>query len=273
MTVPAPTISVCMATYNGEEFVQEQLRSILDQLGPHDEVVVVDDASRDGTVQRIEDLGDPRVHLTRAPHNRGYVRTFEQALSSARGRLVFLADQDDVWRPGRVRAMVDALGDSRVVATNLATLGGGEALRGPFGQPDWTLRAADSARHVRNVLGILAGNRPYYGCAMALRREHLDVVLPFPDYLDESHDLWIALSGNLAGSITHLEIRSLERRLHGDNQTPDRPRGARAVIASRWRLLRSVLVLRRRLRGRASTTLDAGAASGPHPLDRTEHDA
>ncbi len=248
MTTHTPTISVCMATYNGEEFVQEQLRSILEQLGPHDEVVVVDDASTDGTAQRVEEIGDARVRLTRAPRNRGYVRTFEHALSSARGRFVFLADQDDVWRPGRVEAMVEALGGADVVATNLATLGGGESLRGPFGQPDWTLRAADSTRHVRNVLGVLAGNRPYYGCAMAVRREHLDVVLPFPDYLVESHDLWIALSGNLARSIAHLDVRSLERRLHGDNQTPARPRGVRLVVRSRLLLLRSVVELRRRIR-------------------------
>ena len=43
-------ISVCLATYNGEEFIVEQLASILEQLGPDDEVVVSDDSSSDGTV-------------------------------------------------------------------------------------------------------------------------------------------------------------------------------------------------------------------------------
>ncbi|PZR54348.1 glycosyltransferase family 2 protein [Xylanimonas oleitrophica] len=243
----APDVSVCMATYNGSRFVEEQLRSILAQLGPADEVVVVDDCSRDDTVARVESVGDPRVRLVRSSVNRGYVRTFGAALAEARGRYVFLADQDDVWRPGRLTAMVEALADHEVVATNLATLGGEDRITGPWGRDDWHLRASDSRHHLRNVVGVLAGDRPYFGCAMALRREALDVVLPFPAYLTESHDLWIGLYGNLAGSIQHLEIRSLERRLHGDNQTPDRPRGLVQVLRSRLRLLRATahLALRR----------------------------
>ncbi|WP_425956314.1 glycosyltransferase [Xylanimonas sp. McL0601] len=249
--MPAPQISVCMAAYNGGRYIEEQLRSILDQLGPDDEVVVVDDASRDDTAAVVEGFEDARVRLVRSPANRGYVRTFEAALGAARGSYVFLADQDDVWRPGRVEAMCAALDGRAVVATNLATLGSGETLVGPFGQPDWHLRAADSDRPLRNVLGILAGNRPYYGCAMAVRRDALKLVLPFPEFLVESHDLWLALAGNLSHSMRHLELRSIERRLHGENQTPNRPRGPLAVLRSRLLLLRAIAVLtarRRRLR-------------------------
>ena len=249
-----PTVSVCMAAYNGARYIEEQLASILEQLGPDDEVVVVDDASKDDTADVVEAVGDPRVRLVRASANRGYVRTFEAALGLARGDVVFLADQDDVWRPGRVEAMRAALGDRSVVATNLATLGSGELLVGPFGQADWHLRAADSDRPLRNVLGVLAGNRPYYGCAMAVRRDALDLVLPFPTFLTESHDLWIALAGNLSRSMRHLELRSIERRLHGENQTPNRPRGPLAVLRSRLLLLRAIATIqsrRRRLRSAA----------------------
>ncbi len=248
--MPTPNVSVCMAAYNGARFIEEQLASILDQLGPYDEVVVVDDASTDDTADVVAAVDDPRVRLVRAPQNRGYVRTFEAALREARGHYVFLSDQDDVWRPGRVDAMRTSLDESLVVATNLSTLGGGDALVGPFGQPDWRLHAADSSRPLRNVLGILAGNRPYYGCAMAVRREALDLVLPFPSWLNESHDLWIALAGNLSRSMRHLELRSLERRLHGDNQTPNRPRGPLMVLRSRLMLLRAIADLLRRRRRR-----------------------
>ena len=250
--MPTPDVSVCMAAYNGSRFVEEQLSSILDQLGPHDEVIVVDDASTDTTADVVAAVADPRVRLVRAPQNRGYVRTFEAALREARGRYVFLSDQDDVWRPGRVDAMRAALDESLVVATNLSTLGADDAIVGPFGQPDWRLHAADSSRPLRNVLGILAGNRPYYGCAMAVRSEALDLVLPFPSWLNESHDLWIALAGNLSRSMRHLEVRSLERRLHGGNQTPNRPRGPLTVLRSRLMLLRAIAeLLRRRLSRRS----------------------
>jgi glycosyltransferase involved in cell wall biosynthesis len=235
---PAPHVSVCLATYNGGRYLEDQLRSILDQLAATDEVVVVDDASTDDTLDRVRAFEDPQ--------NRGYVRTFEAALREARGDVLLLCDQDDVWIPGRVAAIVAALDDVDVVATNLATLNGVERIRGPYGQRDWHLRAASSGRHVRNIVSTLAGNRPYYGCAMGVRRDALTTVLPFPPLLTESHDLWIALYGNVARSMRHLELRSVRRRFHDENASPDRPRGPVAVIRSRLMLVRAVIELWRR---------------------------
>ena len=205
MRDPGPVeVSVAMATYNGSAHVAEQLTSILEQLGPHDEVVVVDDASTDDTRAVLAAFDDPRLRVLESPVNRGYVRAFERALGEARGEVVLLADQDDVWLPGRRDAMVAALRDHQVVATNLTTLGGPATLRGPFGQPDWKLGPADDHRRTANLVGIVAGLRPYYGCAMGVRRDALATVLPFPPHLVESHDLWVAMYGNLVGSIAHL---------------------------------------------------------------------
>ena len=255
MSIPAataPRVSVCMATWNGAPFLGEQVRSILEQLAATDELVIVDDASSDGTVDLIGSLGDPRIRLTARAENRGYVRTFEEALSAARGTYLLLADQDDVWLPGRVAAMTAALDATDVVATNLSTLGGPDALAGPFGRADWRLRHRDSGRRLRNVAGILAGAVPYYGCAMGVRRDALGRgLLPFPPFLHESHDLWIALYGNLVGTMTHLGRRTVARRLHGSNEAPARPRGGRGVVAARRLLLRciGVLLARRVARG------------------------
>ena len=252
MTTPDhPRVSVCLATYRGAPWVVEQLESVLAQLGPADEVVVVDDASPDDTVARVRSVDDPRVRLIARDQNLGYVRTFEQALREARGDLLLLADQDDVWEDGRLAAMVAALeGGADVVATNLATLDGPDRIRGPYGQADWHLRAASSGHRVRNTLGVLIGNMPYYGCAMGVRRSALDTALPFPALLTESHDLWLALHGNLVGRVRHLELRSVRRRFHDDNASPDRPRGPLMVLRSRWMLVRACAELLRR--GRAS---------------------
>jgi glycosyltransferase involved in cell wall biosynthesis len=243
---PGPHVSVCLATYNGARYVEDQLRSILDQLAATDEVVLVDDASTDDTVARVRAISDPRVRIIEQPQNRGYVNSFEDALRQARGAILLLSDQDDVWTPGRVAAMAAGLRDVDVVATNLATLNGPERIRGPYGQRDWHLRAASSGHQLRNIVSTLAGNRPYYGCAMGLRREALTTVLPFPSLLTESHDLWIALYGNVACSIRHLEVRSVCRRFHDENASPDRPRGPITVIRSRLMLARAVVELWRR---------------------------
>lgn len=236
--------SVCMATWNGERYVTEQLESILEQIGPDDEVVVVDDASTDGTRDVIRAIDDPRIRLIARSHNLGYVKTFEEALRESRGEYLFLSDQDDLWLPGRFDAMMEALEDHDVVASNLTTLGVSATLEGPFGQPDWRLRSSTSSHRARNVVGILTQALPYYGCAMALRRSALgNGVLPFPSFLFESHDTWIALYGNIRGRMAHLDLRSVARRLHDDNATPNRPRALAKVLRSRVMMLRCIAAL------------------------------
>lgn len=250
MTDPRPKVSVCLATYNGAAYVSEQVDSILSQLAPGDEVVLVDDASRDDTLARVRAIADDRLRVIARTQNRGYVRTFEQALEEATGDVLLLSDQDDLWLPGRVDAMVRALTHGAdVVATDLATLGGPDRIPGPYGQSDWHLRPADSGRRVRNVIGILAGNRPYYGCAMGLTRAARDRVLPFPTFLTESHDLWIALDANIRGRLRHLPLRSVARRFHDENASPARPRGPVQVLRARLMLLHATgWLLARRLR-------------------------
>lgn len=235
-------VSVCMATYNGGEYVAEQIASILPELGADGELVIVDDASTDSTVEVIGAIGDPRIRLFPRDINKGYVRTFEEALRRSRGRYLFLADQDDVWVAGRIEVMLDGLRHRDVVASNLGTLGGPDRIPGPLFIKDWQLRARDSAHNVRNVLRVLAGTQCYWGCAMAVRREALSYLLPFPTFLIESHDLWIGINGNVQRSMEHVASRTIRRRFHDTNQTPLQPRGIVPVIRSRFMLLRCIAV-------------------------------
>jgi glycosyltransferase involved in cell wall biosynthesis len=234
-------VSVCLAAHDGADYVGEQVRSILDQLGPVDELVVVDDASTDSTVSVVESFGDPRITVHRNHANVGSVRTFERALGLARGAYLLLADQDDVWVPGRLEAMVAALDLDGVVATSVAVLG-------DLDSPRWPLRAKDSHRYAANVAAVLVGVRWYFGCAMGLRRDLLRAVLPFPAWLIESHDLWIGLVGNVAHEMRHLEPPSLERRLHDANQTPLGWRSLPTILRARVMLARCLVEARRRQR-------------------------
>ncbi|WP_284983711.1 glycosyltransferase [Arthrobacter sp. efr-133-TYG-118] len=239
-SAPRTRVSVCMATFMGAKFIHEQLESILSQLSDDDEVVIVDDASRDDTVAKILAVADPRIRLIRAETNQGYVKSFGQAVLASRGRFIFLADQDDVWTEGRVDSMLSALTTAAVVASNFDVLGGGPRPSIP------KLDSADSRRHLGNLFGILIGYRAYYGCGMAFRRDILDLFSPIPDYLRESHDLWLAIVGNVSGSITHLDRSTLLRRLHEDNATPRGWRSLRVILAARLVLIRLMLEARRR---------------------------
>lgn len=240
-------VSVCMATYDGAPFVVAQLESILAQLGPRDEVVVVDDCSRDQTPALVAGLGDPRVHLHANPRNTGHVQAFARAMELATGDVLFLADQDDLWPAGRVDAMLRGLAVRPVVAGNLTLFGTRE---GPHRQQ---LRAAGSGSGLANLLGILAGRRPYFGSAMAVRRDLLGIALPIPRYV-ESHDVWLAIVGNLTGGVEHLEQPVLLRRLHGANLTAPRRRSLDKVAAARLGMLRSMVEVGRRVAQRRRST-------------------
>jgi len=238
-----------MATYNGAAYLREQLDSILRELHDDDEIVIVDDASTDDTVALVAEYSDPRIRLVRNEQNLGYVRTFERALSLATRDVVLLSDQDDVWINGRRDALVSASA-SGFAASNLLTLGEREPLPSPLTGRPWRLRAQRGGGGLGNELSILAGNIPYYGCAMAIDRDALDLVLPFPAYLTESHDLWIATVANAAHRMTHLEQPTLLRRVHDENASSSRPRGIGAALRSRLLLLRLYVEARRRLRRR-----------------------
>lgn len=94
-------ISIAMTTYNGAQFVEAQLRSILEQTRQADEIIICDDGSKDDTVNIIRHVmqtsGTDRIRLVENEQNLGYIRNFYKAISLTKGDYIFLADQDDIW--------------------------------------------------------------------------------------------------------------------------------------------------------------------------------
>lgn len=108
------TISVCMSTYNGEKYIQQQMYSILHQTRRPDEVIICDDASGDSTAEIIQRfIQDNRLEqswkLYENTENRGYPANFYYAMSLCSGELVFLSDQDDIWHEKKLEQMSDVL--------------------------------------------------------------------------------------------------------------------------------------------------------------------
>lgn len=104
-----------MATFQGARWLEEQVRSILDQSGAEVRLVVGDDGSTDGTVELIDALAaaDPRImRLAAAPERLGAAGNFFRLLRESRlddVDAVALADQDDIWLPGRLQRAADIL--------------------------------------------------------------------------------------------------------------------------------------------------------------------
>ncbi len=211
------SISVCMATYNGEKYLSQQLQSILEQLGDDDEVIIVDDCSTDGTVETVKLLGDHRISVHVNDRNRREVFSFSRAILLAKNEFIFLSDQDDIWLLGRATLMQQHLikSGASVVTSNFEWVNAsGESIDVPYDG----VASCDSKKHLKNIVDIFVGKTNYFGCAMALRREFAHVIAPIPSFV-ESHDLWIALASNLAGSNAHLDESTFLKRKHTNNAT------------------------------------------------------
>lgn len=232
-------ISVCIATYNGEKYIREQLDSILEQLGSEDEVVICDDQSNDGTLAIIAGYQDFRLRVCRNEARLGHVRNFEKAMSLATGNYIFLSDQDDIWLPGRVIEMMNFLiGNPTVllVASNFDLIDEAGVAFGEFRKlhPVFRLR-------VVNIALIFLGRMPYYGCTFLFRRKILNYCLPIPSYI-ESHDIWIALIANSFGGVINIQGATLQHRIHSRNVTVKNRRGLFVVMKSRARFFAALLM-------------------------------
>ncbi|MDD7225024.1 glycosyltransferase family 2 protein [Prevotella sp. P2-180] len=179
-------ISVCVATYNGEKFIREQIDSILCQLSSDDEIIVSDDGSTDGTIVIINCIGDKRIRIIEGPRKHSPTFNFENALKEAKGDYIFLADQDDVWKTNKVEVCMKWLqkydcvvSDAEVTDSNLNPL-----------YPSLYAIMQVRQGHIYNTVW----KNGYTGCCMAFRRNILEASLPFPKDIP-MHDIWI---GNVA---------------------------------------------------------------------------
>lgn len=106
-------VSIVMCTYNGEQFLCEQLDSILAQTYPIYEIIIQDDHSTDGTLQIIQEYATryPIIRFSQNQENLGFNRNFREALAKATGDLIAIADQDDIWYPYKIEQQVNAIGE------------------------------------------------------------------------------------------------------------------------------------------------------------------
>lgn len=97
-----PLISVVVASYNHQSYVQECLNSVLAQDFQDFEIVVTDDGSSDETVACIQALSEPRIHLKVLPHNQGACIALNDAILRARGQFIAVLNSDDYFLPGKL---------------------------------------------------------------------------------------------------------------------------------------------------------------------------
>lgn len=208
-------ISVAMVTFNGACYIKEQLDSIISQLGEADELVISDDGSSDGTLAIIREYqkADKRIRLVEGPRQ-GIKKNVEHAIAQANGDYIFLADQDDIWMPGKVETVMQAFEEQKsfVVIHDAKVFEGGD--REHIIMESFYEFRGSKAGVLKNMV-----KNSYIGCCMAFRRELTEFILPIPEKI-EMHDQWIGIISDLvSGPSCFLREPLLLYRRHGENNS------------------------------------------------------
>jgi len=198
-------ISVCMATYNGGNYIKLQIDSILNQKFTENkdvemEIIISDDGSTDDTLTILMQFADARIkvfhHTEHTPHryyNAAFASTsnFAYAMRQAQGDYIFLSDQDDVWYPWKIDKTLSALKQYGGVVGTAFDLGDGDL--SPTGRVIYKMQPFFSLRYAHSL----------YGFSCGMDRKVLSYVFPMPNV--PQHDTFIMLSAQCRGQLHYID--------------------------------------------------------------------
>jgi len=208
-----PLVSVVLCTYNGSKYLQEQLDSIFSQTYPHIEIIAVDDASTDNTVEllrRYEQRPGFRIHVNE--QNIGYNKNFERGCSLVTGEYIAIADQDDIWDKQKVELLMNAFAGSPDILLTHCHSAIFETGKAPH-RGSVRARRSFSGNDVR---GFFLYNQ-ISGHNMIFRRSLLRWALPFPAGM--YYDWWLAIVACCNGAIKGVDAILVYQRKHAANAT------------------------------------------------------
>lgn len=211
--------SIALCTYNGEKYIEEQLRSITDQTVKPAQIVVSDDGSTDNTlaiVHRILDATDIRHIITSNKGEHGVVPNFINAMHLCDNEIIFTSDQDDVWMKNKAEEMIKVfesdhsallvLSNGDLVDENCKSLGG----------TTWnSVGITKQRQQEQDWFSYLLKVPLVTGAAMAVRRTLLDDIDTIPS--PWLHDGWLGWAAVIRNSFRLCPHRLFLYRQHGNN--------------------------------------------------------
>lgn len=218
------TVSVVLPVRDGERYLVEAIESVLAE--GVDELVVVDDGSTDRTPEILARFTGPVVVLRQEAS--GQAAAINRGLDRASGDVIAFQDADDIWVPGRQRALLAALDPTVDIVYGAIE---------QFVSPE--LDAADAAR-----LRSVTGTRPValLGCSL-VRRAAFTVVGPFDTTLASASNIdWMSRADAAGLTRRAVEDVVLRRRIHLTNMGRSRSEENRVDLT---RVMRAHLSRRR----------------------------
>jgi glycosyltransferase involved in cell wall biosynthesis len=216
-------ISVALCTYNGSQYLQEQLDSIASQARLPDELIICDDRSSDDSVRIVKNFVNMvpfPVYLTINAVNLGCTKNFEKAIQFCSGDIIALSDQDDVWKPHKLLRMEARFLDSANIGAVFSDADMVDECLHPLGQTLWQSVNLTRTKQERirqgGAFDVLLKHNVVTGATMAFRTKFRPLILPIPSFW--LHDGWIALIICAVASIALIDETLIKYRQHSGNQ-------------------------------------------------------
>ena len=226
-----PKVSIAMAVYNGEAYLQDQIDSILKQLEAEDELIISYNKGNDNSLNIIMDYekADDRVKVVKCAE-KGVIPNFENAIQHCKNDIIFLSDQDDVWIENKISIVLPYFNDSKIgCVTHKSTL-----VNEDLNPIDNNSNISTGIKSIR-PLNIIIKNR-VQGCCMAFRKEYVKYILPIPRKAT-MHDSWIGFRISLHSKVILIPDELILYRQHKNNVTPRNHQKLVKMISDRLRLI------------------------------------
>jgi len=213
-------VAVLLSTYNGEQYIEEQLISLLDQRCDDMVVHIRDDGSSDSTIQIIEayQARYPEVFRVYHGNNLGSSLSFYWLLQNVEADYYFFCDQDDIWRCDKLGLHLARFSDEILPQMVFSDL---DILQSDADAPSLTLlsmQKMDPVFLIKSPVRLLCQN-PVAGCAMSINRSAKEAVIAIGcPPVGIVHDHWISVIVAIFGQIRFVTENLVYYRLHASNQ-------------------------------------------------------
>ena len=210
-------IAILMSTYNGEKYLEDQIKSLKSQTWKKWDLYVRDDGSSDHTLKIIKNLAqkDKRIHfISDSEEHLRPMKSFIKLLGEVSADYYFFCDQDDYWLPNKLELMLAEIESKNNTIPQLVYCG---------------LKCVDKnlkpiVNDFENLLGKVNGKSRFIGndmpgCVMLFNKKLRDLAIKYTTSYENivMHDWWIALVAQTFGDITFFDKKLILYRQHGDN--------------------------------------------------------
>ena len=207
-----PLISILLCTYNGEDYLEEQIQSLIHQTYTNIEIIISDDASTDGTSIILKKYASyPKITISLHNENVGLLKNIGLAAALSKGVFICFSDQDDIWLPEKIEKLYNAIANYSLVYSDSKLVDA---------KGNYLNKNLSDFRKLQDFFDSkgLSVDNAVSGHSMMATKELLKCALPIPE--GHFYDWWIAVQAANLNGIKYLDEKLTLYRQHTKNITP-----------------------------------------------------